>query len=249
MNEEISDCSCSKHRRGRPRKSEFDNSQKESLILSSALELFQKQGYQKTSMTQIAHRAGMQQSSLYYHFSSKEALLDRLYDFDRVKGYFEEIRDLEIDKVLKLYIYTVYDLVSKCDLPFDFFEFEAVASDDPDTLSSLLETYRTVYHCLLQTITEGMEEDVFSASDPHTHAINILSINEGLQHHYHAKGRGQLILETAGYSAKNLSPEEIGAISARLILSRLCAERPNFDILQAEASKVLAQITNSTDSK
>jgi len=40
-----------------------------------ALELFTEQGYEKTSLREIADRLGIKQASLYYHFPSKDALL------------------------------------------------------------------------------------------------------------------------------------------------------------------------------
>lgn len=227
-----------KKKRGRPRKSEGDTTLREEIILSSALDLFRSQGFQKTSMTQIAHAAGMDQSSLYYHFDSKEALVNRLYDFAHVKNSFTRLDQAEIDSALKLYLLIVYDLIAKCDLPFDFFEFEFVATDKPHALPELFEAYRVFYHCLINTISQGVENKMFFECDPHTQAVNILSVNEGLQHHYHAKGRGQLILETAGYTAKNLSPEEIGEGSARLVLSKMCVDRPDFNDLKTRGYEV-----------
>ena len=40
-----------------------------------ALDLFTEQGYDKTSLREIADRLGIKKASLYYHFPSKEALL------------------------------------------------------------------------------------------------------------------------------------------------------------------------------
>jgi AcrR family transcriptional regulator len=47
-------------------------------IMRSAEELFMKQGFEKTSMRQIAERSGLTKGALYHHFDSKEALLDRI---------------------------------------------------------------------------------------------------------------------------------------------------------------------------
>src|SRR4051794_25210669 len=56
-------------------------------ILDVALELFSDQGYEKTSLRQIAERMGFSKAAIYYHFASKEDLLLalhlRLHEFGR----------------------------------------------------------------------------------------------------------------------------------------------------------------------
>ncbi|TCP43431.1 TetR family transcriptional regulator [Tamaricihabitans halophyticus] len=47
-------------------------------ILDAALELFLEQGVQQTSLRQIADRLGLTKPALYYHFSSREDLLNSL---------------------------------------------------------------------------------------------------------------------------------------------------------------------------
>jgi AcrR family transcriptional regulator len=49
-------------------------------ILDVALELFAEQGYQKTSLREIAERLDVTKAALYYHFASKEALLAGIVD-------------------------------------------------------------------------------------------------------------------------------------------------------------------------
>jgi AcrR family transcriptional regulator len=48
--------------------------------LDVALELFAEQGYEKTSLREIAERLNVTKAALYYHFASKEALLDGIVD-------------------------------------------------------------------------------------------------------------------------------------------------------------------------
>lgn len=44
-------------------------------IISTAFDLFREKGYAKASISELARRIGMDPSSLYYYFPSKEALL------------------------------------------------------------------------------------------------------------------------------------------------------------------------------
>lgn len=47
-------------------------------IKSVALELFTEQGYDKTSLREIAERLGVTKAALYYHFKSKEEIVDSI---------------------------------------------------------------------------------------------------------------------------------------------------------------------------
>jgi AcrR family transcriptional regulator len=48
-------------------------------ILDVALELFNEQGYDKTSLREIAQRLGVTKAALYYHFARKEDILLELH--------------------------------------------------------------------------------------------------------------------------------------------------------------------------
>jgi AcrR family transcriptional regulator len=54
-----------------------------------ALELFAEQGYEKTSLREIAERLGVTKAALYYHFKSKEDIVHSFTD-----DYFAEIDNL-----------------------------------------------------------------------------------------------------------------------------------------------------------
>jgi AcrR family transcriptional regulator len=59
-------------------------------IQSIALELFAEQGYEKTSLREVAERLGVTKAALYYHFRSKE---------DIVRSFTEDYR-AELDAVI-----------------------------------------------------------------------------------------------------------------------------------------------------
>ncbi len=48
-------------------------------IQDTALELFAEQGYEKTSLREIAERLGVTKAALYYHFKSKEEIVVSLF--------------------------------------------------------------------------------------------------------------------------------------------------------------------------
>ena len=57
-----------------------------SRVQKVALELFAEQGYEKTSLREIAERLGVTKAALYYHFKSKEDIVHSFTD-----DYFAEI--------------------------------------------------------------------------------------------------------------------------------------------------------------
>jgi len=50
------------------------------LALDTAVRLFTEQGYEATSLRQIADEIGINKASLYYYFDSKQAILDAAFD-------------------------------------------------------------------------------------------------------------------------------------------------------------------------
>lgn len=90
-------------------------------ILDAALELFSTQGFEATSIAQIADAVGVRKASLYSHFDSKQDILDRLiesimedYTKHSVRSLADRIGDeLDLDGVVQLVTeqirYTVHD--------------------------------------------------------------------------------------------------------------------------------------------
>ena len=65
-------------------------------IHRAALELFSVQGYEKTSLREIAEQVGITKASLYYHYSSKQDLLRAIIGtfFDDINRVFELVDTL-----------------------------------------------------------------------------------------------------------------------------------------------------------
>ncbi|WP_028560826.1 TetR/AcrR family transcriptional regulator [Paenibacillus pinihumi] len=50
-------------------------------LVEAAFELFAEHGLERTSMAMIAQKVGMTKPSIYYHFSTKEELTGRVFDY------------------------------------------------------------------------------------------------------------------------------------------------------------------------
>ena len=86
-----------------------------SRILATALEMFQKRGYEQTTMRAIAERAGVSLGNAYYYFRSKEQLIQAFYHRTHEEhvaasqAVLESNKDLEarLREVLRLKISTL----------------------------------------------------------------------------------------------------------------------------------------------
>lgn len=58
-------------------------------IKEVALQLFETQGYDRKSLREIAERVGVTKAALYYHFKSKDAILNCIFE-----GFFAEVEAL-----------------------------------------------------------------------------------------------------------------------------------------------------------
>jgi len=63
-----------------PRRAKVEAERTRARILASALSLFAKKGFDRTTFTDIASRLKMTKGAVYWHFESKEALLVALVD-------------------------------------------------------------------------------------------------------------------------------------------------------------------------
>jgi AcrR family transcriptional regulator len=103
----------------------------------AAARLFADVGYDKTTMTDIARAAGLDQSSLYYWFRRKELILQATLSVNRLPVEFlERISAEEGSPVLKLYRLLRFDIYQLCSSPFDINEVERQAERQPDMFKS-----------------------------------------------------------------------------------------------------------------
>ena len=76
-------------------------------ILDAAIELFEEKGYDDTAVSDIVKKVGVAQGTFYYHFRSKEDVLDAFLDevVEEIRGKVTAISDLDLDAIGKVLTY------------------------------------------------------------------------------------------------------------------------------------------------
>ena len=77
---------------------------KKGLIMKTAKQLFAEKGYDATGMEEIASNAGVPKSLIYYHFKSKEDLLNAVIT-EFVDEYKEILHDSRAEGIEKISVY------------------------------------------------------------------------------------------------------------------------------------------------
>ena len=69
-------------------------------IIESAIDLFSEKGFFETSVREIAQKSNLKVSSLYSHFSSKEAILDHILETYRLELLNVRIPDEQFESII-----------------------------------------------------------------------------------------------------------------------------------------------------
>jgi TetR/AcrR family transcriptional regulator len=176
-------------KRGRPRRDgSFSQESPRDAIIHAATRLFAERGYAFTTITEIATAAGLQQSSIYYWFSSKEQILQATLALNR------KALDFAVNLLAepapaseKLYRLLRYDTLQLCLSPFDFNEIERLAEAQPADFADFWSDYKKLHRYVLDLVEEGITTGEFHRCDPELAATTALCLNEGIQKRYRAQ--------------------------------------------------------------
>jgi AcrR family transcriptional regulator len=161
-------------------------------IMRSAEELFMRQGYEKTSIQQIADHAGLTKGALYHYFDSKEALLERMCaDHSAVMLY--AVRPILEDQDLSCFarIRKVLDLAKGMGISNVSFVSEYLKSRNDEgsvMLKARLRKYERKFYAdvvgpLLREAKEKKECDFLSS--PEVLAVFIQLLDSGVNEEIH----------------------------------------------------------------
>lgn len=207
-------------------------------IIVTAARLFAENGYASTTMTQIARACGLRQSSLYYWFSQKEAILRELLALNRVTMDFAATRiaDTAESPAVRLLRLLVFDLNELCRAPVDITEIDALAERQPDGFREYWADMAVLHDGLTALVAEGIERGEFAPGDPEFAALQICAAEQGIAHRF----RGSPAHRPAGTSPfrhPELSRVEYVTESARWLVRALLADPATMPAIAAAAAR------------
>ncbi|MBI3651593.1 MAG: TetR/AcrR family transcriptional regulator [Acidobacteria bacterium] len=154
-------------------------------ILNAARSLFAEQGYNQTSMNQVAAQAGLTKGGLYFHFENKEQLFEEvvryLLDFERGE-LAEQIDTLApIDRLRGFLNLWLEQLVSESGKPVSDWRIFFEAWDKPATRDYIIAFYSKARRYLVDVIRKGQRrKEIRATQPPEVLAVMAIALLDGL---------------------------------------------------------------------
>ena len=149
-------------------------------VLDAAAELFAERGYGGTNLRDVADRLKMSRTALYYHFPSKEKLLEALIEEVTVatEQQYQQLatqQDLDPEHALRRVTSLTARWVMNHRILFRVLD-RSEAEIPPDLRRSHAASKRSILFNLVSIIERGIRSGVFRPDDSHVAAFAILGM-------------------------------------------------------------------------
>ncbi len=179
-------------------------------IKKVAINLFYKQGYFATGINDIARRAGIRKSSIYYHYANKEEILfdilkttmhDLQSNFDRSV---DKKSDAETQLATAIRSHIIFHLSRQKEAIISDSELRGLTVRNYKTILKMRDDYESRFQKILK---KGIAEGIFSQMDHKVISYGIITMCTAVAFWFRKTGR--------------LSKEEIAEVYAGFILKGL----------------------------
>lgn len=177
-------------RRGRPRtRPHATTTDPREGIVAAAGALFSSHGIEAVTMAQIAERAGLQQSSIYYWFRSKAEILGSILErVNRIPlAIVERERAAAGPVAPRLYRLVREDVLALCGFPFDINEIHRLAVRSPADFATYWEERNRLDDEVEALVREGQASGELRPTDPTLAARTLLAADEATQNWFRGR--------------------------------------------------------------
>jgi AcrR family transcriptional regulator len=194
-------------------------------IKSVAIDLFYRQGYFATSISDIARGSGIQKASIYYHYQSKEDLLFSILEStmddltDYVRENLEGVGDIEERLRVAVRSHVRFHLTRQKENFIANSELRGLSEQNYRAIVRMRDAYERIFQDLIR---QGIDDGVFAVVDVKILSYAILTLCTAGASWFRPEGR--------------LSVDEIAAIYENFIVSGLKREDETILSLSRAAS-------------
>jgi TetR/AcrR family transcriptional regulator len=200
-------------------------------IVAVASQLFARRGVGATTMSEIATASGLRQSSVYYYFRDKEAILEEILGTVNrvVLDHLGAVNAEGGPIALRLYRVVRADARQICSFPYDINEVYRISALQHERFGDFWSDRQQLNDELAALIRDGISAGELINVDPQLAALTLLSSDEGTQNWFRAKGTfGQR-------GGEDYDADTIGTFLADLALGALLSKRGRLAALRRTA--------------
>jgi TetR/AcrR family transcriptional regulator len=193
--------------------------------VAAAGALFAVHGVEAVTMAQIAERAGLQQSSIYYWFRSKSEVLGSILErVNRIPlAIVERERTATGPVPVRLYRLVREDVLALCGFPFDINEIHRLALRAPEDFAAYWEERRRLDDEVEALVADGVASGALRPVDTRLAARTLLAGDEATQNWFRSDPH-------TAYDAEGVADHQ-----AEVTLRGLLADASTFPAVRAEA--------------
>jgi len=179
-------------------------------IKTISINLFYKKGYFATSISDIAREAGIQKSSIYYHYSNKEELLfdilkTTMVDLDEnLESQIKGVQGAEEKMRAAIQSHVIFHMERQKEVIISDSELRGLTVDNYKNIMKMRDDYERKFQSLIK---EGIEKGIFADMDFKVASYGIITMCTAVSTWFNQSGR--------------LSKEEVAKIYTDFIIHGL----------------------------
>lgn len=161
-------------------------------IKTISINLFYKKGYFATSISDIAREAGIQKSSIYYHYSNKEELLfdilkTTMVDLDEnLEAQIKGVQGAEEKMRAAIQSHVIFHMERQKEVIISDSELRGLTVDNYKNIMKMRDDYERKFQSLIK---DGIEKGIFADMDFKVASYGIITMCTAVSIWFNQSGR------------------------------------------------------------
>ena len=161
-------------------------------IKTISINLFYKKGYFATSISDIAREAGIQKSSIYYHYSNKEELLfdilkTTMADLDEnLEAQIKGVQGAEEKMRAAIQSHVIFHMERQKEVIISDSELRGLTVDNYKNIMKMRDDYERKFQSLIK---DGIEKGIFADMDFKVASYGIITMCTAVSIWFNQSGR------------------------------------------------------------